>query len=334
MKLNLFYISIGLIGLSLFVMLRPGFHSELSFYGFAESNETDINYNYPVVVEKILVTPGQSVKANDPILELSRRKSKEILEDQEYKISELRARAAIWERERMNEITQLENQLTTRRSEISLEINTKKKELEYKKGLSKDLKTIDGSASDYNPISEEIKELQTQLKSYETIQVQKIKGIKSELKIGTNPYKVEMQRLEAEREFEASQRLIPITVTAPGDGLIGNISCKEEEHIPSYTTLLTFYEPHSGIINGYVHEDLTMEVELGDTYLVSSLKDESISYPGRVIGLGSRIIEIPARLRKVPELKSYGREVQLEITRDNIFLQKEKVSISALNSGE
>jgi len=97
--------------------------------------------------------------------------------------------------------------------------------------------------------------------------------------------------------------------------------------VPSFNTLLSFYEPHSGLIKGYVHEDLTLQVALDDIYAISSLKDADIQYDGKVIGLGSRIVEIPTRLRKITEVKTYGREVLLEISRDNQFLQKEKVSI-------
>ena len=43
------------------------------------------------------------------------------------------------------------------------------------------------------------------------------------------------------------------------------------------------------------------------------------------MGMGSRIIEIPDRLRKNPTFKTYGREIQVEIPSDNQFLQKEKV---------
>ena len=129
-------------------------------------------------------------------------------------------------------------------------------------------------------------------------------------------------------DFDLSQQKQDITVTAPMDGLIGNIFCKEAEHISSYKTLLTFYEPHSGIIKGYVHEDLTLQVAIGSQFRVSSLKDDSKYYDGKVVGLGSRIVEIPARLRKVADLKTYGREVLIEIEKNNTFLQKEKVDIS------
>lgn len=97
---------------------------------------------------------------------------------------------------------------------------------------------------------------------------------------------------------------------------------------------MTFYEPHSGIIKGFVHEDLTLEVEIGQSFSILSLKDERINYPGKVIGLGSRIVEIPSRLRKIETVKAYGREVLIEISKENSFLQKEKVSIKFIPEEE
>jgi hypothetical protein len=46
--------------------------------------------------------------------------------------------------------------------------------------------------------------------------------------------------------------------------------------------------------------------------------------------LGSRIVEIPERLRKNPDLKTYGREVLIAIPPSNLFLQKEKVILNLL----
>ena len=167
-----------------------------------------------------------------------------------------------------------------------------------------------------------------------TIVDQKIEGLQKELRLGSNPYSEQVRRLEGDKAFEESQKIQQIVVTAPMNGLIGNIVCKEEEHIPAYRALMTFYEPHSGIIKGYVHEDLTYRVQIGDRFSVSSLKVLDQSYVGTVTGLGSRIVEIPTRLRKVPELKTYGREVLVEIPKDNAFLQSEKVSLSIINGHE
>ena len=331
-RVNLFYIVVLALGGVLITLLRPDFHQPLSFYGFAESNETDINYNYPVVVDHIYVTPGQAVAAGDTIMKISRRKSKETLEDQNFKIAELLAEEQIWQKSKENELNQAEIELSTRVKIYDQELDSKRNELDYKNDLSDGLKTLQNVSSTYNALQDEISELETEKNSFIEEQRSKIEGIQEELTIGNNPYRVQTNRLKAELAFDESQRVIPIAVLAPSDGIIGTISCKEAEHVPSYSTLMTFYEPHSGLILGYVHEDLTLKVNMGDMFEIASLKNEEIRYEGRVIGLGSRIVEIPTRLRKVPEVKSYGREVQLEITRENSFLQKEKVSITVYDS--
>lgn len=326
-RLNLFYIAILLTGIALFAVLRPDFNRDLSFYGFAESNETEINYNYPVVVDKILVNPGQEVTSGEVMMHLSRRKSKETLEDQSFRIAELNAEEAIWRQKKETEIEELAFAQQTRISEMNAEIERTQNELKYKKSLLENLKSIEPAESSYKPLEEELASLTQEKTDLNRTYDLKIEGVKKELALGRSPYREQIKRLTAEKAFDESQKIQEIIVTAPTDGLIGNIMCKEEEHIPSYTTLLSFYEPHSGIIKGYVHEDLTLEVGIGDLFEITSLKDETINYQGTVIGLGSRIVEIPTRLRKIQEIKSYGREVLIEISKDNSFLQKEKVSI-------
>ncbi|MEL6671173.1 MAG: HlyD family efflux transporter periplasmic adaptor subunit [Bacteroidota bacterium] len=329
-KFNGFYIALIISGICLFFAFRPDFYKELSFYGFAESRATEINYNYPVVVDKILVKPGQEVKAGQVLLHLSRRKSKETLEDQSFRIAELKAEEALWKQKLNNRLEELALDQRTQLAEIEGKIVATQKELAYKKSLMEDLEAIQPVEAGYKPLEERLERYREEKAALDQLFAAKIKGVNKELSLGRNPYRQQINRFMAEKEFDESQKVQPIVVTAPIDGLVGNISCKEAEHISSYSTLMTFYEPHSGIIKGFVHEDLTLEVDIGQKFTISSLKDEEINYPGTVIGLGSRIVEIPSRLRKVETVKAYGREVLIEISKENTFLQKEKVSIKVM----
>ena len=111
----------------------------------------------------------------------------------------------------------------------------------------------------------------------------------------------------------------------------GNILCKKGEHISAFNTLINFYERNPTIVKGYVHESLILEVQVGDSLRITSSLHPSQQVKGEVIGLGSRIVEIPARLRKIPDIKTYGREVLIRIPSDNPFLQKEKVMLNSLD---
>lgn len=253
------------------------------------------------------------------------------MDDQNFQIAELEAEEAIWLQKKDHQLAEIQLAKENRLSEVNTKIRQVEKELNFKKSLAEGLESINPTASAYRPLEEELKQLQSERNALTQTYQLKLESMGAERTLGNSPYRERIKRLKAEQVFDESQKILPIVVTAPSDGLIGNINCKEEEHIPSYVTLLSFYEPHSGIIKGYVHENLTLKVQIGDAFSVSSLKDTALNYSGKVIGLGSRIVEIPTRLRKMPDIKTYGREVLVEITKANDFLQKEKVSLGTKN---
>ncbi len=326
-RINLFYASLIPIGIVLFVFFAVQSRETVAFYGFAETNETEINYNHPVMVDQIRVTPGQYVTRGTTLLNLSRIASKEQLQDQNYRISELLAEEAIWQREKQNELKVLQTEQQLKLDELDAQLANLQLELEYQQSLTKGLSTFPANEATYQPLLKKIERVKKErtllAKSYQ----QRIQALEDKKRMGNSPYQEQISRLEAELRFEEDHRVQPITVVAPTDGLVGNIHCKEAEHVSSFQTLISFYEPHPQFVKGYVHEDLSLKVSVGDTFQVKSLKDETIAYPGVVTGLGSRIIEIPERLRKMPEVRTYGREVTIEISPENSFLQKEKVAL-------
>jgi multidrug resistance efflux pump len=327
MRINLFYPAILLAGFGLYFLMQPPANTELSFFGFAESDETAVNYNYPVVVDQIMVQPGQSVRVGEPLLKVSRRKSKEILADQEYRIDELRAEQRLWTQRKRDELSLKAGETDNKVAEMESRLGELVEELAYKKSLSEGLQTIKVPEADYRPMETKITRLREEIQREKTATQAKEESLKRELRLGVNPYREQVRRLEAEMAFDEDQKVIPFTVSAPADGLIGNLNVREQEHVQSYQTLLTFYAPHSNIVRGYVHEDQTMNVAVGDSMTVYSLKLPEVKFSGVVTGLGSRIVETPTRLRKLPDFKTYGREVVLRIPEDNSFLQKEKVGL-------
>ena len=306
----------------------------VSFYGFAENKETEINFNYPVAVERIHVSPGQFVKAGELLLDLYRIKPKEVLEDQGYKIQELRAKENIWRTERESKIRVIASKRDLELEEIDASIRKLEEQRTFRESLYKDLKTIESNQPDYQPITQQIEALKKERQLAEAAFAEEIRLVEKELEVGGNPYRVEIERLAAERAFDQSNKIIPIQLSAPSDGIIGNIQCKESEHIPSFKTLITFYEPNPTLVQGFVQEDLILHVSLQDSFLIRSTKEEGISCLGVVTGLGSRIVEIPERMRKIPDMKTYGREVLVQIPPSNDFLQKEKVILQFLNAPE
>lgn len=329
MRVNLFYPAVALIGIALFFLFQPPAAEQLSFFGFAESSETTLNYNYPVVVDEILARPGQSVEKGQTLLLISRRKSKEALADQQFRIAELRSEEQLWRQGKQGDLTQLGLRANSELAGLETELEETRAELSYKRSLSEGLSTLTAPEASYLPLEQKINRLTAEIARKQELITAREEGLKSELRLGGNPYREQIRRLEAEMTFEEEQMVRSFTVTAPADGLVGSVDVRLGEHVPSYQTLLTFYEPHSNLVRGYVHEDQTMRVSIGDAFEVYSLKVPDVVYAATVTGLGSRIVETPTRLRKLPDFKTYGREVVLEIPAANEFLQKEKVGIRA-----
>lgn len=331
---NIFYLFVIIAGLGLWrlnVSLGTGV---VSFFGFAENKETEINFNYSVAVGKIYVSPGQFVKKGEPLLEMHRIKSKETLEDQPFRIAELKAKERAWKSGKAGDIKLTSSKQRLRLEEIDANILELKQEQKFQSSLYDDLKSVEKKEAKYSPIDTKIRELERERVLIVEAQAQEIQNIQTEIKIGASPYREEIKRLEAEQAFEEANEKIDIQLIAPADGVIGNIYCKEAEHIPSYKTLVSFYEPNPSLVKGFIQEDLILHVTVNDSFLIRSTKDEAIACYGVVTGLGSRIVEIPERLRKIPEMKTYGRELLISIPKKNNFLQKEKVILEFLNAPE
>lgn len=329
MKINAFYIAILLVIATLgYLVFNTSNNVDISFFGLAESQETEINYNYPVQIDHIKVKAGQRVTKGDTLLLISRIKSKETLQDQGFQIAELKARLANRKQAIKNEIVLLEKETSANSEKILADIDAIEKEINYRKSVAESIQTIPGDDAAYKPLQIELKKLREELVSQESIKTVKRTQLENDLKTEDAPDLEKIKRLEADLAFDQSQQVQHIVVLAPVSGLIDNISCKVGEHKSAFQTLLSLFEPHSNLIRGYIHEDMSLKVNVGDRFEVRSLKSDSIKYDASVTGLGSRIIEIPSRLRKIETIKSYGREILLEINSPNQFLLMEKVGLT------
>ena len=311
------------------VRLRP------FFYGFAENKETELSHNESVEIKKILVTPGQQVKKGQLLMEVFEAST-------DYKIdrasSDLQRLAAVDEQKRqsiLDKIQQLQTKRQIEVAEIDSDIRSLKSKIEYNKSLLEDLKSIDQTnGSDGNsPSAMALANLEERRRLVvEPIDLE-VNQLRQELSNLGAPSQIEQQKLKSEIDYYKTEK-DKFSVVAPSDGLIGNILCKEGENVQSFRTLLNFYERNPTLVKGFVHESLILEVNVGDTLQVSSSLHPTQFITGDVIGLGTRIVEIPERLRKIPSVKTYGREVLIRIPSMNPFLQKERVMLNTLKEDE
>jgi len=334
-RINFIYLLILPLIYALFHINTKFGKASAFFYGFAENKETEISHPEAVEIKEILVTPGQQVTKGQLLMEVHQSSV-------DFKIdrasSDMERLVAMDQQKRQSIIDKIQ-QLNTRKSvkiaEVEGEIRTLKSKIAYNKDLLKDLKSIDApeGTPDNSPSAIKLKALEESLALIVDPINLEITQLRKELGMISTPGEFQQQKLQKEIDFYKKE-LKSFSIIAPSDGLIGNILCKEGENIQAFKTLLNFYERNPTIVKGFVHESLILEVNVGDSLQISSSLHPTQFISGEVIGMGTRIVEIPERLRKIPAVKTYGREVLIRIPSSNPFLQKEKVMLNTLKEDE
>jgi multidrug resistance efflux pump len=325
-RINLHLIMVLATLVSLFTFNWRYGNETFIFFGFAENKEMEIRSEHDVSIGKIYVNAGAKVRKGDLLLEMTRSGLELTQSDLNHEVAKLQSQHRIWESDLKASIGSLEAQKVARQSEIQTQIEQLESEMSINQSLVKDLESIsqvkDQAGS--SPYEIKIGGLKKELELTVGPLNAQIRKLKQELYATQNPLKIQIDKLREEIGFvhNESEKL---TILAPNDGVVGSIFCKVGEHLPAFNTLLTFYEENPTQVKGYVLESLILNVNMGDSIIVESGVQSGSECKGKVVGMGSRIVEIPERLRKNPMFKTYGREVQIEIPSDNQFLQKEKV---------
>ncbi len=305
----------------------------VTFYGFAENKETELNYNKSVEVKKVHITPGKFVTIGDTLLTLLTHSEIEVkINDVAHQIESIELKDQIKVSAIKESIKRLEVTRTTKKSDILSDIKTLESEIKLNQSVLSELKSIDVQGMDMtnSPNAMKLKALKTELVMVDKPIDAEIAKLRLELSQVSIPSRVEIDKLTKESNIRKREEQ-EVYVLAPSDGLVGNIHCKLGENITSFKSLISFYERNPTLVKGYVHENLILQVEVGDTLDVISSYHPDNKVIGTVAGLGSRIVEIPERLRKLPEIKTYGREVSIQLPPINSFLQKEKVVLNLLD---
>lgn len=323
MRFNPIYL-VAIIAVVALWQLSDSLQSDsLIFYGFAENKETEINLEYPVEVKRIYVTNGQRVAAGTILADTEQADLPKQQTDALLRIEEIRADNARRSLSLQNQIGELEAQMAQRSAEIDAKIGRVRQRAERNRQL---LQEIEVPASGDRRLQESIDALRDEEQRLLQPLTIELAGLRRELAGIQQNQRARIQRLENEADF-FENKTRKFSLTAPTDGLIGNVHIKEAEFVSSFNTLITFYEENPTLVNGFVQENMSVHVHPGDSVTVVSTVRPDSQCRGVVTGLGSRYIEIPPRLRKMPELKTYGREILIAIPARNDFLQKEKVVI-------
>lgn len=144
----------------------------------------------------------------------------------------------------------------------------------------------------------------------------------------SDPSAVELNELRKELAIVESNKK-NLLVFAQVDGVVGAVNFRKGEKVPAFSALISISPHHPTYIQAFVHENLNLEMQVGQTVKVRSAVNKKNEILAKVVSVGSRIIPVPPRLLRIASIQTYGREVIIALPSENAFLHGEKVEIDA-----
>ncbi len=330
-RFNFIYL-VFLVGVVFFIPITKKLvsHPE-EFYGIAENQIRSINLQYPVEIKEINVALGQKLDSGQLLARLYRTDLPIKINDINYEIRELQVR-------RWMDIDRLQaeaSRLEAKRVALSVTYDQKIAQLETEHAAQTkvlaNLKTIDLESAKSSGIADIHLQRVQSIKNEKALTIKQLdielSQIRAQIEIAQAPIDLRIKKLEGELELIKKQEA-DLNIYAPQSGIVGQLDFLPGEKIEAYTIIMKIYGTHPDVVTTYIGDGRLAAIKLGDTLTVSSINQPEYQVPGVVLGLGTRIKELPERLRRIPELKAWGREVQLQIPLSNTFLQGEKVKVA------
>lgn len=301
-----------------------------NFYGIAETKEMIINSEFGVEIKDMRVTPGQLVKAGDTLMEMRSPEIDLKISEYTHLIKEMETRSKTQVNLSKSEIRQLKIENEARFIEILSELQQLQSQYEINRKLMRQLRSInteESGTSDSNPTLIRIQNLKNELSRINKQNAIIDENLHSQISFGVDPLLDMLKQYQDQLRLynELKQKLF---IIAPNDGIIGAIHYRKGEMVPAFDSIATLHSKSPSFVLGYIHENIYSSVSLGQKVLVHSITDKKNVVEGEVIGVGTRIVEYPIRLRTVQDYLMWGREVTVKLPPDNNFLLGEKVRIS------
>jgi multidrug resistance efflux pump len=304
------------------------------FYGIAETDEVKIGSEHAVEIRRVAVVAGKPVAKGDTLVVLDRQDLTQEINEIAHQLEQHRAAGADGMRLLHSRVEQLKAEKAQKTADLNSQIVQLRTQIAINKELASGLKSIE-------------KSLATTSGESQNPLLIRLKGLEDELRLMIQPFDIQISQLQAamasprsvdniqveklERDLALlEQEKRDLVVFAPIDGCIGSVYHREGEQVSSFEPILTVNARAPSYIKGFIHENVYNSIAEGQRVQVQSLAEKKSRVAGTVVGVGTRIVEYPVRLRKRPEIQIWGREVIIRIPAQNPFLQGEKVMVSVI----
>jgi len=300
-----------------------------TFYGVAEASETAISVESAVEVLSIRVIPGQDVQTGDTLVCLRRPDLALRISALTRELDGSTGKMSVSSSEIDQRVGEAKAALETRRNQLQFEIKRLLDERARNRELASRLQSLPQGTppSDSNDvIMQRVRAMESEISTLERNTKDQIALLQGSQGLQRQTGKVERAALEQELNLLRIEEA-KLTILAKEAGVVGSVNVHEGEKVSPFDPILTLTAHSPTLVRGYIPEKVYNRIAMGDSVMVEAVSEHGGILRGQVVGVGSRIVEFPVRLRKIPDLIVWGREVMVRIPEQNDYLLGEMVSI-------
>ena len=297
-----------------------------TFFGIAETEPRVLNFDHDLAVRKVFIKAGDKIKAGDTLAIFHRAELDEN-EFSQYRemVTNETARAAeraILEKEK--EVVQARLNVDIR--ELAIDIKLLQTEdsimMVYRGNLYGQSTPVQNRV-----IKERIEGLQKQMEDLKHEAEEELLVLSAKISATDQIAAEKANKLKGQLTMIATERE-RLVLISPINGYVEDVYFSVNAMIPAHKDLVKINPDTPNKIIGFIHETNEVPLSIGSNVEMTSFNRPGIVSTGLIVGVNPKMTELPLRLRKFIDLRSWGREVYISIPDTNSFFISEKVNIT------
>ncbi|MEO0041815.1 MAG: hypothetical protein RL329_1263 [Bacteroidota bacterium] len=328
MKFNILYaLWVLLFGFSIWLVYGFSNKAAIELFGTAETEGQVLSYEYPILVRQIKVRTGDAVHKGDTLLVAIRP---DLDKQSVLKFGELQQDMAAKQASKEDIRNEIEKLTSEHQSKIN-NLKTDIQLLEAEEAAQSDLRQlVSNERNTKSLLLDKIQLLENTIRNEERRFRTQLRQLQVQETAIAVVHDTKMQAVHQEMSFmkDAQSKLV---LRAPMDGFIENVTVFENETTSQYKGLLKINPKMPDKVKGFLPEASEALYRMGDTVQLRSSTRPTVLHSGILVGTAPQLVELPLRLRKMQEIKAWGREVYIKLPPQNEFFIGEKVLITLKN---
>lgn len=297
-----------------------------TFFGIAETESQTLNFDRDIAVQDVRVKAGDFVKKGDTLAIFARadldKTEAERRGDMARTATEQAAENTILEKEKELVQTRLQAKVREIGSQIGLLQTEDSLKTAYRKNIYADLT----AASENKLVREKIATLQKEIADQQAQAREELRLLDARQTANRSIALAKTGQSQTEIGFVQTERG-RLLLLAPIDGYVEEIFFGKNALLPAHRDLMKINPLMPNRIVGFIHEAADVPFYVGQTVELSSTTRPQIKSTGIIVGSNPKLTELPLRLRKFIELRTWGREVFIQLPEQNGFYISEKIAI-------